>query len=269
MLKEALTLFIPSIAKWSCNKKVRKKIEIEQGLSCPSAFEDIKKIDPNVLKNVNEKEIEIKGKLEDKAKTNVIGLTISVTLILGAFSLLQNIYGKLGSGFLYWIAFSLFVLSVIYMLSAGLNVIHVLIAENTIHVPALAKDGEEHKKDLDKQIGLNRARNTIRNNYVFTSYACIRNSLICLLLVMIIAIIPIQTKKTNNLASSTYNNFYYSEAAMDSINNGVDRLKVELFISSQPSQEGTHSVVDSANKLYLKYFESNDTVNVIIIETYE
>ena len=268
-MKEVFTWFIPSITKWSCNKKVRKKIETETNLSCPSANEDLDKIKLEVLQSVNEKEIEIKGKLEDKAKTNVIGVTISVTLILGAFSLLQNIYGKLGLGILYWIAFSLFVLSVIYMLSAGLNVIHVLIAENTIHVPSLAKEGEAHKKDLDKQIGLNRARNTIRNNYVFTSYACIRNSLICLLLVMIIAIIPIQNKTTNNPTPSTHNNFYYSEAAMNSINNGVDRQIVESFISSQPTQEGVHSVVDSANKLYLKYSESNDIVNVIIIEAYE
>ncbi len=267
-LLDIISFFIPSVNMKASNKQIKKNIET-QNLDYPSKTASLEKIDVDELKQIYDKDMEIKGKLEDKAKTNVIGITISVTLIMGSFSLLQNVSDKYGVDLLYWVVFSVFVLSVAYMLSAGLMVIHVLIAENAIFMPQLALEGEEEKKNLDKIIGLNRAQNTIRNNYVYTSYSCIRNSLVCLFIVMIMAILPIHMSAPNTAQSQIHNNFYYSEAAIQSIIDGVDKQYIESFIELQPRRDGNHSVVDTANKLYLKYSESNGAINVILVETYE
>lgn len=261
---------VPPIENSTSNKIIKNKIEAKEGVERPSSKGDISKISLENLTDENEKQIKIKNELEGKAKTYVIGLTISVTMILNAYTMQKNIYDKYGLEPLNWITFTFMILSVIYMLSATLIVIHVLTAENIIHIPEFKLDSDENKQkeEVDLLIGLNKARNLIRNNYIYTSYSCIRNSLICLLFVMIIAIIPIHIKTQNKATPQTHNNFYYSEKAMDSINAGIDRQTVESFINSQPAQNGEHSVIDDTNNIYIKYNITNDTINVFIVEAY-
>lgn len=60
-------------------------------------------------------------------------MTISITLILGASSLLNSIYSKFPYASIYWISFILFVLAVMYMIIAGVLSIRVLMNENTVY----------------------------------------------------------------------------------------------------------------------------------------
>lgn len=259
---------IPSFSNWLSNKTVRKKIEKEEGLDRPSVKEPLNKLSVEALEKLYNADKLAKDKLEDKAKTNVIGVTISVTLIMGAYSLLQNISDKYGVGFLYITAFVLFVCSVIYMLAAGTHAIHVLTAENTFHTVSLALDNDLLKEDLDRQIGLNRARNTLRNNYVFTSYECIRNALICLFAVMVIAIMPTRDQ-AHKYAPVQQGNYFLSAEAMQSVFNGIDLSVVTDFIESQPSKEGVTATIDESDKLFVKYSIGDGEVIIYLIEPYD
>lgn len=258
-----LEKIFPSIANHLYNNKVRNKIKNRVELALPSNDTSIDDITIEDFNALYESDMRWKEKLEDKAKTNVIGVTISVTLMMGAYSLIQNVSGKFGSNILFWIAFCLFILSVVYMLEAGIHAIHVLTAENVVYTSPAGLKGNEKKNDMDLQIGLTRAQNTLRNNYIFTSYECIRNALICLFCVMIIAIIPVMQVKP--VTSYNHGNYFYSEQAMQSLNNGVDQSTVEAYIDTNIT-DGEHSVVDQSNNLFIKYLVKDNQVIIYIVE---
>lgn len=255
---------IPSIANYCSNKKIRNKIKKKDDLDFPSKDAILENITIQELKNLYDSDLRWKDKLEDKAKTNVIGVTISVTLIMGAYTLIQYISSKFGNSVLFWIGFALFILSVAYMLEAGIHAIHVLTVENVIYYPTPGHEEEELKNNLNLQIGLNRAQNTLRNNFVFTSYECIRNALICLFVVMVIAIMPIQ-ENSADITSYKHGNYFYSGEAVTSFATGVEKEKVEAFIDTNIT-DGDYSVVDQADNLFIKYSISNGKVTVFLIE---
>jgi len=255
---------LPSIANIQATNTIKKKISQKNNLSLPSRETEIENLSADDLNKLYDDDMRWKERLEDKAKTNVIGVTISVTLIMGGYTLLRNISDKFSTNGIFWISFCLFVLSVLYMLEAGIHAIHVLAAENTIYYPALGLNEEDRKKDIDLKIGLNRAQNTLRNNFVYTSYECIRNALICLFVVMVIAIIPVQDAKKQG-QSFSHGNFYYSEQAMNTINSGIDKDVVETFINTNLTN-GEFSTVDRVNKLFLKYSVDNNIVTVYLVE---
>ena len=252
----------PTIINHIKIKKIRSKINSSAGLDCPSNEIDINKLLLSDLEKLYESDLKIKDKLEDKAKANIIGVTIAVTLIMGAYTLVQSIYAKSGSMYLIWLSFVLFVLSVIFMLEAGMHAIHVLTAENIVYNPSISAPYESKKSDINLQIGLNRAQNLIRNNYIYTSYICMRNSLICLFLVMIFAIFPI---KGGSHCNYTHGNFFFSEQAMTYMDNESERNKVEDFINNN-LENGDYSIVDFEDYYYLKYNVEDGTVRVILVE---
>jgi hypothetical protein len=266
-MPNVLDSIIPSFSNWRSNITVRKKIEKVEGLDRPSVRDPLEKLSIEALEKLYDADKLAKDKLEDKAKTNVIGVTITVTLIMGAYSLLQNISIKHGVGIIYTIAFALFVCSVVYMLAAGIHAIHVLTAENTFHTVSLALDGDCLKEEYDKQIGLNRARNTLRNNSVFTSYECIRNALICLFAVMVIAIVPTHNR-THESASALHTDCFLSGEAIQSIADGIDLAVVTAFIESQPLKEGITTAIDENDKLFVKYSIDDGKVIIYLIEPY-
>ena len=258
----------PSLSNWLYNRRVREKIEKEANLDTPNAKVSPVNLTKESLKELYDNDLHIKDKLEDKAKTNVIGVTISVTLIMGAYSLLQNISERHGIGALYCVAFALFVCAVVYMLAAGIHAIHVLTAENEIYTASFKPEDDQYNmEDLNKVIGLNRAKNTLRNNYVFTSYECIRNALICLFAVMLIAIIPVQNCK-DKAEYGRYENYYLSSNAMQTIHDGVDLPTVTDYIESQPRSENTFNVVDDKDRLFIKYTIEADKTIIHLIEPY-
>ena len=165
------------------NRKAKKIIQAkmfprnEQG---EDVIENSDKISTEKLKELYDNTLKTKDKLEDKAKTNIIGITISVSLIIGASGLLSAINIKFGNSFIALCAIIFLIAGVTYMILAGLLVIHVLIGENetyNVNLSSIVNGEELLRDDYDKCIAQNQRKNIIRNNYVFTSYACIRNSL--------------------------------------------------------------------------------------------
>ena len=176
-MSKIFNAIFPMIANHKANKILRKKMspKNESGEDIESAgilayIENADKLTLEILKEQYEHTFKTKDKLEDKAKTNIIGITISITLIVGASGILTSIAEKFYVSFISWFSFLLFMFSTIYMLIAGILVIRVLINENETYVvklSSLASGGEILRNDYDKCIAQNQMKNTIRNNYAF------------------------------------------------------------------------------------------------------
>ncbi len=266
-MMKVIEWIMPSLSNYWINKSVRTRILDVATSDIPRTENQLEHLSKEELEKLFDVDITVKDKLEDKAKTNVIGVTISVTLIMGSQVLLQNITEKHGVDLLYGVALALFVCAVMYMLAAGIHAIHILVAENEIYTPSSELKGDLYKKDLNKQINLNRAKNTLRNNYVFTSYECIRNALICLFAVMIIAIVPTHNRDNESI-SARHGYYSLSVDAMQSILEGVDLSVVKNYIEAQPKKEDMITVVDDEDKLLIKYSIEGDEVVIYLIEQY-
>jgi len=283
-----LDAIFPMIANHKMNKILRSKLypknEAGEDIEPVGVLYYVDNADKLSLESLKEQyadTFEIKDKLEDKAKTNIIGITISITLIMGASGILSALNEKFPSPSLSWILFALFVITVAYMLIAGLLVIQLLISENEIFVVklnSLASGEAKLRDDYDKCISQNQIKNTIRNNSVFTSYECIRNALICLFIILVLVALPFNapsddTDKTLTYSSQSYS-FVFSSSAVDYIKGNEVRDVVESAIAStiensEPS-DGTQSfgIVDSNSNLFIKFEVSDSAVTVLLIEPY-
>lgn len=153
-----------------------------QRVDCPDNIRN------EVLEDLYEQTFKTKDKLEDKAKSNVMGITISVSLIVGSTKLLSYVNSEAER----LCIIILLIISVFYMIVSGWLVIHMLIDENETYViklNSLAEGGGSLRADYDQCILLNQYKNLIRNNYLFASYACIRNALISLFIMFLLIVI--------------------------------------------------------------------------------
>ena len=183
-----IDLLFPMAANWEYNKKLRAKIKAQNDDCSSNPIESIlstvKKPDDlatDVFENLYNDTLKAKDKIEEKAKTNIIGVSISITLIMGASGMLSALNEKFQISWFAWVAFILMLAAVIYMHFAGILVIRLLTNENEVYTldlnSFLPGSNSLMRKEYDRCIILNRYKNIIRNNYLFTSYECIRNSL--------------------------------------------------------------------------------------------
>jgi hypothetical protein len=160
----------PMIESYKANKLLYKKLnpknetgEYTEPIGILDNVDNADGISLESLKELYSETLKGKDKLEDKAKANIIGVTISISLIMGASAVLSTLNEKFPFSFFSWILFTLFVLTVAYMLVAGLLVIRLLIGENEIYVVklnSLASGEAEIRKDYDKCISLNQEHNS-------------------------------------------------------------------------------------------------------------
>jgi len=182
-----------SIFPFIANRNDNQKISRKDPGNILDAIDNPDAISIDILKGLYSDAIHQKDKLEDKAKINVAGITIAISLILGASNFLKVISEKYNCSIFSWIVFILFVVAVLYLLIAGILAIKVLIHENVVFVVDLksfAADIAVLRQDYGKRISQNRNQNLIRNNSIYTSYECIRNALICLFILLVFSAIP-------------------------------------------------------------------------------
>lgn len=278
----------PMIANYRDNSIVRKKIhpKDENGNTVePDGIlhyvENSDKLDLKTLKEQYDETFRVKEKIEDKAKTNIIGVSISITLIMGASGMLSELNNKYPLPIFLWATFALIVVSIAYMLIAGILVIRLLTNENEVYVVSLnsiASSGETLRNDYDKRISQNRNKNIIRNNYLFTSYECIRNSLICLFVIMVLTITPISFQNEQGsdclLCSSEPYSFLYSSVAVDYIQKsnvqGVVESTVYKAIKDVEADGSvqTFGIVEESSNLFIKFNVSGDSIEILLIEPY-
>jgi hypothetical protein len=100
MLKKLLVIIFPFVDNYIKNKKIRAEIEKYNNHINQIDNSDVISID--VVKQKYAETISTKDKLEDKAKSNIVAVTISITLILGASNLLNGIYTKFSYAGINW-----------------------------------------------------------------------------------------------------------------------------------------------------------------------
>lgn len=275
---------IPHFCSWNANKKIEKKIPNEKDeykdesrkLLYASMFSPDEKLENLGLSNLKElykNENERKTNFENKAKTNVMAVTIAVTLILGAFSMIQNIVSKYKYYGVNVLTVVLFSVAVLYMLGAGIVSINVIVEKTIVQkINYGLKDLNQKKEDYYFSIAVNRAYNMMRNNSISDCYRCIRNSLVILVVIMIIAIWPYQDEKTE-VRTFANNNFCYSEKCFDILEEGISTEYVENLISTYLDKDVDVAdpvyIVDSYKKIIICFSKKEDVVNVFLISKYE
>lgn len=279
-----IDLLFPMAANWEDNKKLRAKIKAQNDDCSSNPVESIlstvKKPDDlatDVFENLYNDTLKAKDKIEEKAKTNIIGVSISITLIMGASGMLSALNEKFQISWFAWVAFILMLAAVIYMLFAGILVIRLLTNENEVYTldlnSFLPGSNSLMRKEYDRCIILNRYKNIIRNNYLFTSYECIRNSLICLFAILVMTTIPLSTPKGNQnivYVSDPYS-FRYSSSSVEYLKQNDVQKIVESYITSvvenkKSNTEQTFGVVEEDCNLFIKFDVSGSTINVLLLE---
>lgn len=214
-MSKIIDIVFPMYANHKDNKVLRKKIsdagdDLDNLLS---HIENADAINTDVLKKQYDDTFYMKEKIEDKAKTNVIGVTIAITLIMGASGILNTISEKFPMSFFSWLSFVLLVVAVIYFLMAGIIAVKVLVDENIVYTVALSSFASNEttlRSDYYKCITQNRMQNLIRNNSVYTSYECIRNALVCLFVILLLATIPIEFQQSNTNKNSVHEQYSFT-----------------------------------------------------------
>lgn len=287
-MNKVIDLVFPMISNCQANANLREKIhpKDENGQdiepeSILSYIENSDRINLDILKDRYDETFKTKEKIEDKAKTNIIGISISITLIMGASGILSVLNNKYLSPAVSWVAFVLIVVSIIYMLTAGTLIIRLLTNENEVYMVTLselASGGEMLRDQYGKRISQNQNKNVIRNNYLFTSYECIRNSLVCLFVILILTTIPIDLKSDdisdNALYQSETYSIMYTSSAVDYIQKHDAQSIVErsIFEAVERIEKNNNAqalgIIDEKNHLFIKFRVIDDTIEILLIEPY-
>lgn len=161
-----------------------------------SGFDPVKQEYENSLLRVKQ--------FEEKAKTNLIAISISVTITLGLIKPITDIYQKYQSVYISNIIFIISIFTVGFMLYGGIESLKVIMDKNIIYKLSI-KELSQEKESLKKIYGmygeLNEINNTIRNNYINTSYRCMKNALVLLIAIFLLGILPINNSNEKQLTN--------------------------------------------------------------------
>jgi hypothetical protein len=237
----------PSLSVRKANKKLKEKINSKDNQSNVAFMDNVDVISIESFRKKYAETFDVKNKFEDKAKTNVIGITIAITVIMGASGLIDSLIKKYTFITFHWISFFLLLAAIIYLLVSGMDAIKVLFDENTmstIDLPELSADDIETKRKYDDCANRNINRNIVRNNIVYSSYICIRNALICMMVLFILLSIPFngtKSKGDNKLITSN-SSISYSSSII--IPENIDTVNVNNSIMKD--KEKRKSIEDGA-----------------------
>lgn len=190
ILKKCLEFVLPFIVQHKANKVLKEKNKNDD----TSYVKSIKELSIDSLKEKYNETYKAKDKFEDKAKTNVVAITIATTMIMGSFGLMTSLHNKYDCAFINWMIFILLFCAIAYMLVAGILAIRVLFHENIMYdvsIESISKQDEESKMEYNVAIQKNINQNIIRNNITSASYECVRNAIACIILVFVFVALPI------------------------------------------------------------------------------
>lgn len=220
---------IPIIDIFKTNKLLHEKNRTVSNIEIP---ENIEEIDIKYLEDDYKSTLEAKNRFEDKAKTIIAALTIAITLILNLSKIIDTVANKIPIPYFDYGIFILAILSILYMLMAGIMSIQVLIKENLLYSISLEK--RKDKKSIYQSTQQNVNQNLIRNNIIYAAYLSIRNSVICLLLIFGLAIYPYQVSENNtidNIQNSNGAEIIYGKDAVEwMMNNSQKNVDFEAII---------------------------------------
>lgn len=284
-MSKIIDAIFPIYADCVCNNIVRNKIKECINPTTSEIEKVFDSVSTSVYKEHYVDTFTVKKTLEEKAKTNIVGVTIATSLITGASSIINIVYIKFSSPIIKWSVFAVIIAAMMYMVLSGLLAIKILISDNKMFVVNIKKLSEGEKtvrEEYNKAITLNSYYNTIRNNSIFTSYECIRNSLICLFVILILTTIPAiystssdsQTRIVNMGGVVRHYQFMYSDKAVNSmkVSNSQDIIE-DIVINNLKENRNTSQsnidfgIADINNKVFIKYRYTNNMVYIMLVES--
>lgn len=253
----------PTFSMQKVNKQLKEKINNEKTQSTVSNMVNIDAIPIDSFRKKYAETFEVKNRFEDKAKTNVIGITIAITVIMGTSSLTGSIISKYPYAALHWLSFAILLASIIYLIVSGIAAIDVLFNENTMSIvdlPDLSADNHKTKVKYDDCTSRNINRNIVRNNIVNSSYICIRNALICMMVLFVLVSVPASfSKGTSKKTEATLNGYTISYNSTITMPNGIDIEEVNNCIiqdvtSRSNVEDGSlNNFVDMGGEFFAQY----------------
>lgn len=213
MIKTFLNIIFPFIETESANQKLRNKI-LQEDFKIPRAIYNVELIE---FDKDYKSSIDRGNRLEDKAKSLLIAWSITITLMLS----LPNMVAKISQiGWLNIIVVVLALLAILYMFLAGMMVIQTLTKENIVHTVPITD--RKNRRKIYCATEENNYQNMIRNNKIFTAYQALRNSVICLGIISIIAILPF-SGNTHQLQPVVL------LCTRQNIQDTISRIKLDIF----------------------------------------
>ena len=122
----------PSASMRKANKQLKEKINCGESQSNRAFMDNFDQIPIESFRQRYAETFEVKNKFEDKAKTNVIGITIAITIIMGSSDLTDSLISKYSCITMHWISFIILLAAILYLLVSGIDAIKVLFNENTM-----------------------------------------------------------------------------------------------------------------------------------------
>ncbi len=276
-LMNILEFLFPSISLRKANKKLEKTNE-----KIDKSTNDVCLMENDVTLEALEKQyndtFETKGIIEGKAKTNLVTITIAITLIMGSFDLLSIISDKYDSVLITWAVFIIFFSAVLYLFWSGVLALKTLLKENkmdNISLESLSLKDDESKQEYYKCIRKNSNNNIKRNNIVFVSYQCIRNAIICVMIMFILIAIPFNTpNQLNQEFVDNQNQIYYSDNALNYVNSSEkmqivsELIKNDLLGLEEDLNYEYRTFINEKYQILIKYKKIEDKIIVELVEPF-
>lgn len=242
---------LPMILNSSNEKKMNQKIsEVSNYDSEDINISELKYVQLNNqtklewIKKEYDNSINRITKFEDKAKNNLIAISISVTIMLGLITPINQIYTKYNNTVIKIIGILLCLGVVFFMLYAGILSLKVLMEKNIVYKVSLIDlngNDDSMKKIYAQDIELNEMNNTIRNNYINTSFRCIRNALVFLVVIFMIGIMPVYNSEEKVIDTKL-------NQLQDSINE-IDNKVTEIEVKESNSKDLSYKQEERIEKL--------------------
>lgn len=219
-------------------------------------------IEDKILLDTLNDTIEKKKILEDKAKSTLIAITISTTLIANILKFIQDMTGN--SVFVVVMLLVIGFLSLLYMITAGLLSLYCISELNSIAVmypEDYLLPEQEKKTQMADNIEYNYLNNLKRNNLMSTSYNCIIVSLLLLIIFFIISsIVAVGIGFSNQNENSVLKN------ELEVIDNRIAILENEISDEKQyitSILKDIEHIIESSNITKRNLIYINETVSAI------
>lgn len=238
-----LNIMFPFATLFKATKSINKKIEkLSKSTSEePYTYEyasNNKNIEDKVLLDTLKDTIENKKILEDKAKSTLIAITISATLIINILKFLQDI--KSNSVFLTLLLAIVGFLSLLYMIAAGVLSLYSIGEINTV-ATMYPEDHllpeQEKKTQIADNIEHNYLNNLKRNNFMTTSYKCMISSISLLVVIFIISTI---------ILGLGYKDKNVTQVTKDEL----EAINSKLSIMSDEISTGKQNIIEVQQEVY-------------------
>jgi len=238
----------PFFENYVYKKKMLKKInDIENGILPLSYMDGYEKLTIEEVEKFHSKTFEYKKLFEDKAKTSLFSITISITLIVSFIDLIFKIeHFRILAIFFVIVAFTNLVLAgkMAFDVIGNLNIFYELFPSE-IHQKKKIK-----KETLAYATEHNVNYNTIRNNHVYLSYKSIAVALVAIAIIGILymagkAITPAAPDRQTEILIQINDSLQQNKTSLDAV---ADSLK-EMSDNSVHSAETFDQIKDTLNNL--------------------